>query len=92
MTSKCLSIYLHPLSSITRHNEASERTATPFARSTAPCGLRSLTSRPRFTSRSLRVSFDSVDVMQVVDGRITAHWGVGDLLGLMIQIGVVSGT
>jgi len=38
-----------------------------------------------------RVSFDSVDVMQVVEGRITAHWGVGDLLGLMIQIGAVPG-
>ena len=38
-----------------------------------------------------RVRFDSVDVMQVEAGRIVAHWGVGDLLGLMIQIGVVPG-
>jgi predicted ester cyclase len=37
-----------------------------------------------------RVRFDSVDVMKVVDGRIVAHWGVGDLLGLMIQIGAVN--
>ena len=36
-----------------------------------------------------RVRFDSVDVMRVVDGTIVEHWGVADLLGLMIQVGVL---
>ena len=29
----------------------------------------------------------SVDVMRVQNGRITDHWGVGNLLSLMQQIG-----
>jgi steroid delta-isomerase-like uncharacterized protein len=36
-----------------------------------------------------RVNFDSVDVMRVRDGKIVEHWGVGDLLGLMIQVGAL---
>ena len=36
-----------------------------------------------------RVRFDSVDVMRVMDGQIVEHWGVGDLFGLMIQLGVL---
>lgn len=36
------------------------------------------------------VEFESVDVMRVVDGRITEHWGVGNLLKLMTQIGAVT--
>jgi len=31
--------------------------------------------------------FESVDVMRVRNGRITDHWGVGNLLSLMQQIG-----
>src|SRR5262249_61636625 len=36
-----------------------------------------------------QVRFDSVDVMRVRDGQIVAHWGVGDLLGLLQQLGIV---
>jgi steroid delta-isomerase-like uncharacterized protein len=34
-----------------------------------------------------KVHFESVDVMRVHDGKITEHWGVGNLLSLMQQIG-----
>jgi len=34
-----------------------------------------------------RVQFETVDVMRVQNGRITDHWGVGNLLSLMQQIG-----
>jgi predicted ester cyclase len=34
-----------------------------------------------------RVQFETVDVMRVQDGKITDHWGVGNLLALMQQIG-----
>jgi predicted ester cyclase len=37
-----------------------------------------------------RVRFDTVDVMRVRGGKIVEHWGVADLLGLMIQVGVVA--
>jgi steroid delta-isomerase-like uncharacterized protein len=33
------------------------------------------------------VHFESVDVMRVQNGKITDHWGVGNLLLLMQQIG-----
>ena len=33
------------------------------------------------------VQFETVDVMRVHNGRITDHWGVGNLLSLMEQIG-----
>jgi predicted ester cyclase len=36
------------------------------------------------------VEFESVDVMKVENGRITAHWGVGNLLKMLLQIGSVS--
>jgi len=36
------------------------------------------------------VHFDSVDVMRVQNGKITDHWGVGNLLSLMQQIGAWS--
>jgi predicted ester cyclase len=36
-----------------------------------------------------RVQFQTVDVMRVREGKITDHWGVADLLGLMIQLGFV---
>jgi predicted ester cyclase len=36
------------------------------------------------------VRFESVDVMRVHNGRITEHWGVGNLLSLMQQIGAWS--
>jgi len=33
------------------------------------------------------VHFESVDMMRVQNGKITDHWGVGNLLSLMQQIG-----
>jgi len=35
------------------------------------------------------VEFETVDVMRVADGKITDHWGVGNLLKMMTQIGAV---
>jgi steroid delta-isomerase-like uncharacterized protein len=34
-----------------------------------------------------RIQFESVDVMRVQNGKITEHWGVGNLLSLIQQIG-----
>ena len=34
-----------------------------------------------------KIHFESVDVMRVQNGKITDHWGVGNLLSLMQQIG-----
>ena len=34
-----------------------------------------------------KIQFESVDVMRVRNGKITDHWGVGNLLSLMQQIG-----
>jgi len=34
-----------------------------------------------------RIHFESVDVMRVQNGKIADHWGVGNLLSLMQQIG-----
>ncbi len=34
-----------------------------------------------------KIHFESVDVMRVHNGKITDHWGVGNLLSLMQQIG-----
>jgi len=36
------------------------------------------------------IHFETVDVMRVHDGKITEHWGVGNLLSLMQQIGAWS--
>ena len=36
------------------------------------------------------VEFETVDVMRVVDGRITEHWGVGNLLKVMTQLGAIT--
>ena len=36
---------------------------------------------------NLKIQFESVDVMRVQNGKITDHWGVGNLLSLMRQIG-----
>jgi predicted ester cyclase len=33
------------------------------------------------------MSFETVDAMRVVDGRIVAHWGVGNLLSVVRQLG-----
>jgi len=35
------------------------------------------------------VAFDVIDIFRIVDGRITDHWNVVDMLGLMQQLGVV---
>ena len=34
-----------------------------------------------------KIQFESVDVMRVQNGKITDHWGVGNLLSLIQQIG-----
>lgn len=34
-----------------------------------------------------RISFETVDAMRVVDGKITDHWGVANLLSLVKQLG-----
>ncbi|GAA1214855.1 hypothetical protein GCM10009608_59690 [Pseudonocardia alaniniphila] len=34
-----------------------------------------------------KVQFESVDAMRVVDGKITEHWGVGNLLSLLWKLG-----
>ena len=34
-----------------------------------------------------RIHFETVDVMRVQNGKITDHWGGGNLLSLMQQIG-----
>jgi steroid delta-isomerase-like uncharacterized protein len=34
-----------------------------------------------------KIHFESVDVMRVQNGRITDHWGVGNLLSILQQIG-----
>jgi len=39
------------------------------------------------TGRSFEI--ETVDVMRVIDGRITEHWGVANLLKLLTQLGVV---
>ena len=36
-----------------------------------------------------KVSFETVDVMRVVDGKITEHWGVANLYSVMQQLGVI---
>lgn len=37
-----------------------------------------------------KVHFDTIDVFRVRDGRLVAHWGIADLLGLLIQLGRLS--
>ncbi|GGJ91896.1 hypothetical protein GCM10011583_24230 [Streptomyces camponoticapitis] len=37
------------------------------------------------TGRKMR--FEAIDAMRVVDGRIIAHWGVGNLYSLASQLG-----
>ncbi len=38
-----------------------------------------------------KVSVDVMDILTVADGRITEHWTVGDMLGMLQQLGVVPG-
>ncbi|TQR87483.1 ester cyclase [Mycobacterium hodleri] len=37
-----------------------------------------------------RIHFDTLDVFRVRDGRLTDHWGIADLLGVLIQLGRLS--
>ena len=36
------------------------------------------------------IHFDTLDVFRVRDGRLTDHWGIADLLGVLIQLGRLS--
>ena len=38
------------------------------------------------------VNFESVDVIRVRNGKITDHWGVGNLFSLMQQLDALPGT
>lgn len=38
----------------------------------------------------IRVSFETVDAMRVVDGKISEHWGVANLDAVMQQIGAIA--
>src|SRR6266581_2914519 len=35
------------------------------------------------------VSVDGIDIVRVVDGRATDHWGIFDAMGMMQQLGVM---
>lgn len=35
-----------------------------------------------------QVSFDLIDIFNIADGKITAHWAVANMLGLLQQLGV----
>ncbi len=37
-----------------------------------------------------KVSFETVDAMRVVSGRITDHWGVANLYSVLQQLGVIA--
>jgi steroid delta-isomerase-like uncharacterized protein len=39
------------------------------------------------TGRTIR--FDTIDVFRVQDGRLTDHWGIADLLGVLVQLGAL---
>lgn len=43
-----------------------------------------------FAPTGRTIEFETVDVMKVVDGKITDHWGVGNLLKMLVQLGVVT--
>jgi steroid delta-isomerase-like uncharacterized protein len=40
-------------------------------------------------STGKRVAIDVIDIFRISDGKITTHWAVADMLGLMQQLGVV---
>ena len=37
-----------------------------------------------------KVSFETVDAMRVVDGKITEHWGVANLYSVLQQLGAIA--
>jgi predicted ester cyclase len=38
----------------------------------------------------IKVSFEAVDAMRVVDGKITEHWGVANLYSVMQQLSAIA--
>jgi len=36
-----------------------------------------------------KVSYEVIDIMRIKDGKIVEHWGVGDNLGLLTQLGAI---
>ncbi|MFN3405922.1 MAG: ester cyclase [Cytophagaceae bacterium] len=37
-----------------------------------------------------KVAFENIDIFKISNGKITDHWGVGDNLGLMMQLGIIT--
>lgn len=35
------------------------------------------------------IAFEVIEIVELVDGKITDHWAVGDMLGMMQQLGVI---
>ncbi len=36
-----------------------------------------------------KISFEVIEIVSLEDGMITEHWVVGDMLGMMQQLGVI---
>ena len=35
------------------------------------------------------IAFEVIEIVRLVDGKVTDHWAVGDMLGMMQQLGVI---
>jgi steroid delta-isomerase-like uncharacterized protein len=42
------------------------------------------------TGTGIKVSFETVDAMRVVNGKITEHWGIANLYSVMQQLGAIA--
>ena len=76
------------------------RTSTPTSSGSPPPVTWSLPTRSTAAPRrepflgvaptGRPVEFETVDVMRVVEGKIVEHWGVGNLLKVMTQLGAIT--